>query len=572
MLPKQFRHFDRITLVDFEFTAPEGENPKPICMVAYEVHKKKWIQLALNKGTKCPLNLDHKTLYVAFYASAEIGCHLSLDWPIPINVLDLYTEFRCLTNGKPVKGRSLVDALVYFGLSSTIPIEKKEMRELAMRGGVYSEKEMYDLIQYCKSDVTALIHLLTKMAPIIDLNFALLRGLYMTCCARMERNGIPIDVSLLTKLNKNWDQIKLELVKRVDTAFGVYEGTRFKEKKFQKYLLEKGINWPRTPSKKLSLSDDTFKDIVLRYPELQPLRELRSTLGKMRLASLTVGQDGRNRNLLSAFSSKTSRNQPSNTKLIYGPSVWMRSLIKPSKGNALAYIDWSQQEFGIAAALSNDENMKLAYLSGDPYLTFGIQAGAIPRTGTKQSHKAERELFKQCALAVQYGMGARSLGQRIGKDPSYGQELLNLHRKTYPKFWRWNDAAVTSAQVRKEIKSVYGWKLNVNHTTNARTLANFPMQANGAEMLRLAIIFAIEMGVKVCVPVHDAILIESRTTDLERDIALTQEAMLKASKHILEDFGLRTDVERVKYPDRYSDDRGKAIWENVVEIVNELQS
>jgi hypothetical protein len=36
--------------------------------------------------------------------------------------------------------------------------------------------------------------------------------------------------------------------------------------------------------------------------------------------------------------------------------------------------------------------------SGDPYLRFGQQAGRIPPDGTKQTHWAERELFKLCVL------------------------------------------------------------------------------------------------------------------------------------------------------------------------------
>ena len=36
---------------------------------------------------------------------------------------------------------------------------------------------------------------------------------------------------------------------------------------------------------------------------------------------------------------------------------------------------------------------------------------------------------------------------------------------------------------------------------------NFPMQANGAEMMRLAACMAIERGIEVCAPVHDAFLI-----------------------------------------------------------------
>ena len=81
-------------------------------------------------------------------------------------------------------------------------------------------------------------------------------------------------------------------------------------------------------------------------------------------------------------------------------------MIEPSPGHGLAYVDFEQQEFGIAAALSNDPAMLAAYRSGDPYLEFARQAGVVPSDATKTSHPAERELFKLCALGVQYGMEA----------------------------------------------------------------------------------------------------------------------------------------------------------------------
>ena len=100
----------------------------------------------------------------------------------------------------------------------------------------------------------------------------------------------------------------------------------------------------------------------------------------------------------------------------------------------LAYIDCSQQEFGIAAALSGDAAMMKAYNSGDPYLAFAKQAGAVPESATKQSHPSQRAQFKECVLAVQYGMGALSLSQRIGRPVPYAARLLKLHRQTYPKY------------------------------------------------------------------------------------------------------------------------------------------
>ena len=70
--------------------------------------------------------------------------------------------------------------------------------------------------------------------------------------------------------------------------------------------------------------------------------------------------------MLSPFRAKTGRNQPSNSQFIFGPSTWLRGLIKPEPGRAVAYVDWSQQEFGIAASLSGDAAMMDAYRIGRP--------------------------------------------------------------------------------------------------------------------------------------------------------------------------------------------------------------
>lgn len=124
------------------------------------------------------------------------------------------------------------------------------------------------------------------------------------------------------------------------------------------------------------------------YLAVAPLRELRKTLTVIEKESLAVGADGRNRCLLSAFRAKTGRNQPSNSKFIFGLPTWMRALIKPAKGRAIAYIDWEQQEFGIAAKLSGDAAMQAAYRSGDPYLAFVQQAGAVQANATKERRVA----------------------------------------------------------------------------------------------------------------------------------------------------------------------------------------
>lgn len=214
----------------------------------------------------------------------------------------------------------------------------------------------------------------------------------------------------------------------------------------------------------------------------------------------------------------TGRNQPSNAAYIFGPSTWIRSIIQPPPGYGLAYIDWEQQEFAIAAALSGDGNMLAAYQSGDSYLAFAKQARAIPEDATKQSHPAEREQFKQCILATQYGMGSRSLAIRIGQPEFTARGLLRRHKEVYRGFWQWADNRLDRAILDGQIATVFGWRFLVRaggarkknrkdddchrryEDYNPRSLRNFPMQAHGAEMLRLACCFGAERGIEICAP------------------------------------------------------------------------
>ena len=524
-------------------------------------------------GPRPPFSITAEALFVAYFASADLGCFRALNWPTPARILDPYVEFRNSTNllqqkgAKPIES-GLLGALSSHGLDTIGAIEKKEMRALVLRGGPWSNEERAAILDYCESDVQALARLLPAMLPRVDLPRALLRGRYMAAVAAIEHNGVPIDVDTLGRLQQHWHDIQGELIAAIDADYGVFDGLTFKQDKFGEWLVRADIPWPRLESGKLDLSDDAFRQSARTYPQVAPLRELRSALSEMRLNDLAVGRDCRNRTLLSPFRARTSRNQPSNSKFIFGPSVWLRSLIKPPPGYGIAYIDWEQQEVGIAAALSGDERMCEAYRSGDPYLAFAKQAGAIPADATKQSHAAERELYKVCALAVQYGMGEHGLALRLGQPPVVARDLLRAHAETYTRFWKWSDRVVAHATLRGSTHSAFGWTLHLGAGANPRALRNFPMQANGAEMLRLACCLVTERGIELVAPVHDAMMICAPLERLEQDVAVTQAAMAEASLVVLAGFELRSEAKLVRYPDRYSDPRGAKMWQTAMRILH----
>ena len=113
------------------------------------------------------------------------------------------------------------------------------------------------------------------------------------------------------------------------------------------------------------------------------------------------------------------------------------------------------------------------------------------------------------------------------------------------------------------LTTTFGWKLHVNGTANPRSLRNFPVQANGAEMLRLAMILADEMGIRVCAPVHDALLIEAPAGEIDSEVERCREAMIRASELVLPGFPIRVEAKTWDWTTHYSDERGAEFWKKL---------
>jgi hypothetical protein len=284
----------------FEDASRSGERPRPACMVAKDLRSGQTWRLWRNEfGPAPPFPIGPDALFVAFYASAELGCFRALGWPKPTNILDLFTEFRDRTNGLTTPaGAGLVGALAYFGLDSIGSQEKDELRALVLRGGPWAEQEQAAILDYCATDIAALERLLPAMLPQIDLPRALFRGRYMAAAAAMEFAGVPINVSTLALLRQHWTDIQDNLIATIDADYGVFEGRSFRAQRWADYLIAQDIPWPRLESGRLDLSDDAFREMARIYPKVAPMRELRSALSDLRLNDLAVGKDGRNRTIL----------------------------------------------------------------------------------------------------------------------------------------------------------------------------------------------------------------------------------------------------------------------------------
>jgi hypothetical protein len=114
------------------------------------------------------------------------------------------------------------------------------------------------------------------------------------------------------------------------------------------------------------------------------------------------------------------------------------------------------------------------------------------------------------------------------------------------------------------LETELGWHLHPRKDPNPLSVANFPIQANASEILRVARCLVTEAGFEVCCPVHDALLVNCRIEDIERTTTEVKALMVKGSQIVLGGFALKVGHETTKYLDHLTDKRGAKMWTEVM--------
>jgi DNA polymerase I len=352
-------------------------------------------------------------------------------------------------------------------------------------------------------------------------------------------------------------------------------------------------DWKLTPSGMLNLERDYLDEKCKATPLLSTLNSTRKTimaLGKDTLSDRLV--DNHVRAVPFIFSQKTGRCSPKPTKgFILNITPWLRSaLIHPAPGEAFIGIDWSQQEIGIAAVLSGDNNLLEVYNSSDAYIALAIMAGAVPPDATKESHPSIRDNFKAVQLGIGYGKGVKSLAMDIwenNRNPITGeenmsreealakaQEIYSWHKRYFSVYWGWIKQNALDAKINGYVASVDNWILYCDRDTKPTQIQNFPMQANGASMLRRAVYHVWQTGVlELVCPLHDALYIRCQESEAERHEQLLGECMDKACREILGDtLTLKRKSEIYTHDKPYYDKRGWELYETIYKELGDVMA
>ena len=180
--------------------------------------------------------------------------------------------------------------------------------------------------------------------------------------------------------------------------------------------------------------------------------------------------DGRNRTGAVGLLLSKNRPQParSNSKYIFGPSVWTRGLYQnraPGCASRL-YRLGATQEFGIAAdVLAMGRKCGGPISAGDPYTTFGIQSKQIEcrsRRPRETHPPANDQLLKPVCSVFNTGWSIDALATgEWSSQGSVAREISVQHRDTYREILSVpTDAAVDVGLLgMPPLPPCFGWKI-----------------------------------------------------------------------------------------------------------------
>jgi DNA polymerase I-like protein with 3'-5' exonuclease and polymerase domains len=207
------------------------------------------------------------------------------------------------------------------------------------------------------------------------------------------------------------------------------------------------------------------------------------------------------------------------------------------------YLDYEQQELAIAGYLSGDKKLIEAYNSGCGYLQTAKWLGMVPEYATKETHPEERDQVKILFFALNYGAGPRYVAQNLGITLLKANHVLTRFKQLYKVYVSWIAGVLKSVAMTNRITTRLGWQRHSNGSFKLdkdgkaksirNTLLNFPMQGNGSDILRQAIIKLHEANFEVVAPVHDAVLVQIPLGDHEARIKEAQNIMVEASAFVI---------------------------------------
>ena len=335
-----------IDVIDAEFHAPAGHNPRHHCLGNHELRSDAASCTLREDFAKCPpYGITTESLMVAFSGTQDLTGLLEAGLLLPENYVDAATETKLQLNVPRLrKVPSLIESCDHFKIPHRSPSARRKKEARRFNKAELSDDDRREMRAYCPiNDCKLTSALLLKLLPKIDIDRALRFGEYIKENARIAFRGIPIDIALFDKIQRNREQIRLDIIRRSPIGFEIYadDGTRHKQK-IETWITKEWVGGlgTDTEERRPVFTGELFEEIGRgskrrEYPEaantIQQLIDLFADLHDFDSPPFGVAPDGRTHADQRPFGASSGRNTPKH--YVLNARKWWRWLIQPgSKG------------------------------------------------------------------------------------------------------------------------------------------------------------------------------------------------------------------------------------------------
>lgn len=205
-----------------------------------------------------------------------------------------------------------------------------------------------------------------------------------------------------------------------------------------------------------------------------------------------------------------------------------KAFIPASSDHVLVSADYSQIELRIVAAISADENMCNAFITGMDIHT--ATAAKVFNVRVEEVTKEMRYKAKSVNFGIIYGQGAFGLAENLGIPRGEAKEIIDNYKKQFPNIQKYMDNTINFCKERGYVETLMGrkrWLKDINSANFTvrgfaeRNAINSPIQGTAADMIKLAMIkidAAFKAGgikSKMLLQVHDELVFDVWKDELE---------------------------------------------------------
>jgi DNA polymerase-1 len=366
--------------------------------------------------------------------------------------------------------------------------------------------------------------------------------------AKMEMNGVKIDLDLLREYSK---EIETQLQQKVERIYGL-AGEVFNINSSQqlgKILFEK-LKLPVVKRTKTGSSTDVEvltklslqHDLPLEILGYRNLSKLKSTYIDA-LPKLIHPKTGRVHTSYNQTVTATGRLSSSDPNLQNIPvraeeGNRIRQAFIPEEGWAIVSADYSQIELRILAHLSQDETLINAFQQDEDI--HARTASEIFQVPIEKVTLPMRREAKVINFGIIYGMSAYGLSQQLGADPKIAQTYIDEYFKKYTGVQTYIEKSLGEARQkgyvmtllhrRRYLPDIHSPNTPIRQATE-RMAINTPLQGTAADIIKVAMIHIqkrideLDLPVKMIMQVHDELVFEVPKGDLQKTIPMIQNKM-----------------------------------------------